>query len=43
VGFNIRTGTANDVPVRDLLTGQRVTTPLDVKSVGLIYSLSYAF
>jgi hypothetical protein len=43
IGFNIRTGTANDVPVRDLLTGDRITTALDVKTVGLVYSLSYAF
>jgi hypothetical protein len=42
-GVNYRSGTSDNVTVRNLQNGQPVTTTIDVRTVGLIYSLSYKF
>lgn len=43
VGFNQRVGTSRDVPVRNLLNSDPLHTNIDVRSGGLIYSISYQF
>lgn len=42
-GFNRRSGTANDVFVRNLLNGEPLQTNIDVNSTGFIYSIGYQF
>jgi hypothetical protein len=42
-GINVRAGTSNSVPVRDLLSGEKLQTTVDVKTFGMIYSLAYQF
>ena len=42
-GFNRQWGTAPDVTLRNLLNGRVVTTPVDVRMIGFIYSLAYQF
>ena len=43
VGFNWRVGTSSDVLVRNLLNGDPLRTRIDVRTGGLIYSVSYQF
>jgi hypothetical protein len=43
VGVNHRSGTADDVVVRNLLRGDPVHAAIDISTTGLIYSLSYQF
>jgi hypothetical protein len=43
VGFNWRVGTASNVLVRNLLKGDPLHTNVDVRTVGLIYSITYQF
>lgn len=42
-GVNYRSGTSDNVVVRNLASGEPLSTSIDVRSVGLIYSLSYKF
>ena len=42
-GFNHRTGTADDVLVRNLLNGDPLHTDIDVGTSGFIYSIAYQF
>lgn len=42
-GLNWRSGSADNVIVRDLQNGDRVKSGVDIRTVGLIYSLSYKF
>jgi hypothetical protein len=42
-GVNYRSGSSDEVLLRDLQTGQPVTSTIDVSTLGLIYSLSYKF
>jgi hypothetical protein len=42
-GVNRRSGTSNDVTLRNLLSGQAVQTSVDVRTLGLIYAVSYQF
>jgi hypothetical protein len=42
-GANVRSGTADNFTVRNLLDGQTIPTAVDLRTVGLIYSLSYRF
>jgi hypothetical protein len=42
-GVNRQTGTANDVTFRNLLSGQPVTSNVNVAMTGFIYSLAYQF
>ena len=42
-GVNYRTGTSDDIELRNLVDGRTVTTAVDISSIGLIYSLSYTF
>jgi hypothetical protein len=42
-GLNWRSGSSDNVIVRDLQNGDRVRSGVDVRTVGLIYSLSYKF
>ena len=42
-GINSRTGTANDVLLRNLVSGEQVRTPINVRMAGFIYSLAYQF
>jgi hypothetical protein len=42
-GVNIRTGTAENIVIRNLLDGQSINTEIDVRTVGLVYSISYRF
>jgi len=43
VGVNHRSGTADDLVVRNLLRNEPVHTAVDISTTGLIYSLSYQF
>jgi hypothetical protein len=43
VGLNRQSGSANDVALRNLLNGQVVHSPVDVRIGGFIYSLAYQF
>lgn len=40
-GLNYRSGSSDDVIVRNLQNGQLVRSGIDVRTIGLIYSLSY--
>ena len=42
-GVNIRRGHSDDIFVRDLLTGQRLTTTVKVHTTAFIYSVAYEF
>ncbi|HKV98669.1 MAG TPA: hypothetical protein VJN96_02535 [Vicinamibacterales bacterium] len=42
-GVNIRRGHADDVVVRNLLTGELVTTTVKVRTTAFIYSVAYEF
>jgi hypothetical protein len=42
-GLNRQFGTANDVTLRNLVTGQIVKSSMDVSMTGFIYSLAYQF
>ena len=42
-GLNYRTGSSDDVIVRDLQNGQQIKSAIDIRTMGLIYSLSYKF
>jgi hypothetical protein len=42
-GANVRTGTADNIAIRNPLDGQIVETEVDLMTVGLIYSVSYRF
>jgi hypothetical protein len=42
-GVNHKSGTADDIIVRNLLNGQVVRTAIDVSTMGFIYSLTYQF
>jgi hypothetical protein len=42
-GFNHQAGTARDVTLRNLLSGQVVQSNMDVAMTGFIYSLAYQF
>ena len=43
VGINHQGGSADDVTLRNLLNGQEVHSPVDIRLVGFIYSLAYQF
>ncbi len=42
-GANVRTGTADNIVIRNPLDGQLTETEVDLMTVGLIYSVSYRF
>ncbi len=42
-GVNSHTGTAHDVLLRNLVSGEQVRTPISVRMAGFIYSLAYQF
>ncbi len=42
-GVNSKTGTADNQKLRNLLSGQAVTTDLDIRTLGFIYSIAYQF
>ncbi len=42
-GVNYRGGTSNNITVRNLLSGQPLQTTIAIKTIGMIYSLSYQF
>jgi len=42
-GFNYRAGTSADFTVQNVLSGQPITTNIHVRTMGMIYSLSYQF
>jgi hypothetical protein len=42
-GFNSQSGSAKDVTLRNLLNGQVVRTPIDIRTMAFIYSLAYQF
>lgn len=42
-GFNHQSGIANDIALRNLLNGHVVTSAIDVRMTGFIYSLAYQF
>jgi hypothetical protein len=42
-GLNRKTGTAADVTLRNLLSGRSVTSSIDLRTLGFIYSLAYQF
>jgi hypothetical protein len=42
-GANVRTGTADNITIRNLLDGQTIQTKIDLRTIGLIYALSYKF
>ncbi len=42
-GVNYRSGSSDDVIVRNLQNGEQVNSGIEVRTVGLIYSLSYKF
>jgi hypothetical protein len=43
VGMNRQSGSANDVMLRNLVNGELVHSPVDVRMAGFIYSLAYQF
>ena len=43
VGVNYRSGTSDDVLIRNLQNGEQVNSTIAVQTLGLIYSLSYKF
>ncbi|HUL72882.1 MAG TPA: hypothetical protein VLT86_07260 [Vicinamibacterales bacterium] len=42
-GVNIRRGTSTQALVRDLVTGEVVTTTIEIRTAALIYSIAYQF
>ena len=42
-GVNYRSGSSDDVVIRNLQNGEQVTSTIHVATLGLIYSLSYKF
>jgi len=42
-GLNRQAGQSNDVTLQNRLTGQPVTTPVDIRIAGFIYSIAYQF
>ena len=42
-GVNYRSGSSDNVVIRNLQNGEQVTSTIDVATLGLIYSLSYKF
>lgn len=42
-GLNYRTGSSDDVIVRNLQNGERVQSGIDVRTLGFIYALAYKF
>ena len=42
-GIHQRSGTANDIVVRNLVSGQGIHTSSDIRTTGIIYSVSYQF
>jgi hypothetical protein len=42
-GLNHKSGTAEDVVLRNLLSGRVVTSSVDIRTLGFIYSLAYQF
>jgi hypothetical protein len=42
-GLNTKTGDANNIILHNLLSGQPVTTAINVRTFGFIYSLAYQF
>jgi len=42
-GFNYRAGTSEDFTVQNVLSGQPYTTNIHIRTMGMIYSLSYQF
>lgn len=42
-GLNRNSGTADDVTLRNLLSGRIVTSSVDIHTLGFIYSLAYQF
>ena len=42
-GLNRKSGTADDVRLRNLLSGRIVTSSIDIRTLGFIYSLAYQF
>jgi hypothetical protein len=42
-GMNHQSGTADDVMLRNMVSGEPVHSPVDVRMAGFIYSLSYQF
>jgi len=42
-GINVRSGSSDNVPVRDLLSGEKLQTTVNVTTIGMIYSLAYQF
>ena len=42
-GLNRKAGTAHDVMLRNLLSGRSVTSSIDIRTFGFIYSLAYQF
>jgi len=43
IGTNHQSGSADDVALRNLLNGQVVHSPIDVRIAGFVYSLAYQF
>jgi hypothetical protein len=42
-GVNYRSGSSEDIVIRNLQNGEQVTSTISVQTLGLIYSLSYKF
>ena len=42
-GLNHKSGTADNVTLRNLLSGGAVNSAIDVRTFGFIYSLAYQF
>jgi hypothetical protein len=42
-GLNYQSGRADDVLLRNLLSGQGILSPIDVRIAGFVYSLAYRF
>ena len=42
-GFNYRSGTTNSITVRNLISRQPVNTDIHIRTMGMIYSVSYQF
>lgn len=42
-GFNYRSGTSDSITVRNLISRQPVTTDIGIRTMGMIYSVSYQF
>lgn len=42
-GVNSKSGTSDNVKLRNLLSGQTVNTTVDIRTLGFIYSIAYQF